>query len=551
LIQLNAQQRRPATFRYEEGAPFSAVVVLNRFFGRKGAQMPDFDVIVVGSGMGGMSCAAALARTGHKVLLLEQYSEIGGQSISFSRDGFSWDVGLHYVGGLGPGEPDRAVLDWLSEGRIEFAPIGPVYDTVHFPGGFTLPLSRPEAAQRLDLKHRFPNCAGEIDAWFKAMSEGAHAMRAIFQVRSMPEPFASAVAWWNRAAITRWCGRTLSEVIADTTNNPHLGAVLGAQWGDSGGRPGTASFGIHALAVGSYLKGGAWYPVGGSKNLADHLLPTIKMAGGTVRAKMRVTRILIEDDAAVGVETADGTAYRAKFVVSDIGARETVARLLPPESQRSEWSRDILSFGSSLSHFSLFLGFEGDIEAAGASRSNHWIYNSWATDRIWTDLVEQPEPPGMFVSFASLKDPAHDPGLSRRHAGEITAWADWSMVERWADLAPEERGPEYATLKSRVEAAMVAGFARQFPRLAPMIVHRNLATPLATAGITGHERGSFMGIENSPRRAMSRALRMKTPISGLYLSGQDVVTPGIFGAMWGGMLAAASIDPRIFQHLHG
>ena len=453
--------------------------------------MPDFDVIVVGSGMGGMSCAAALARTGHKVLLLEQYSAIGGQSISFTRDGFSWDVGLHYVGGLGPSEPDRAVLDWLSQGRIEFAPIGPVYDTVHFPGGFTLPLSRPEAAQRLDLKERFPDRASEIDAWFKAMSEGAHAMKAIFQIRSMPEPFASAVAWWNRDAITRWCGRTLSEVIADTTDDPRLGAVLGAQWGDSGGRPRTASFGIHALAVGSYLKGGAWYPVGGSKSLADHLVPTIEAAGGTVRTKARVTRILIEDDAVVGVETADGTILKAKSVVSDIGARETVAHLLPSERQRLEWSQDILSFGSSLSHFSLFLGFEGDIEAAGASRSNHWIYNSWAIDSIWEDLVDQPEPPGMFVSFASLKDPAHDGGPLRRHAGEITALADWSMVERWAGLAPKERGPEYEALKSCVEEAMVAAFARQFPRLAPMIVHRNLATPLATAGITGHERGGF------------------------------------------------------------
>ncbi len=513
--------------------------------------MPDFDVVVVGSGMGGMSCAAALARTGHKVLLLEQYSEIGGQSISFTRDGFSWDVGLHYLGGLGPNEPDRAVLDWLTEGRIAFAPIGPVYDTVHFPDGFTLPLSRPEAAQRLDLKERFPDNAGDIDAWFQAMREGAHAMKAMLQIRSLPEPFASAIAWWNRDAIARWCGRTLSQVIAETTADPRLGAVLSAQWGDTGGRPGTASFAIHALAVGSYLAGGAWYPVGGSRSLAQHLIPAIETAGGAALPNVRVTRILIENDVAVGVETADGTICRATAVVSDIGARETVARLLPRERQRLEWGQDILSFAASLSHFSLFLGFEGDIEAAGASRSNHWIYNTWSTDSIWTDAVGQSEPPVMFVSFASLKDPAHEAGPSLRHAGEITAFADWSMVERWAGLRPEQRGADYPMLKARIEESMVTAFARHFPRLAPMITHRNLATPLATAGITGHEQGSFLGLENTPRRATSPALRMKTPIRGLYLSGQDVVTPGIFGAMWGGVLAAASVDPHVFRHLHG
>ncbi len=219
--------------------------------------MSDFEAIIVGSGMGGMSCAAALARTGHKVLLLEQYRTIGGQSHSFTRNGFQWDVGLHYLGGLAPEEPDRALLDWLTEGRIEFAPMGPVYDTLHFPDGFTLQLSRPEAAQRLDLKERFPERSVEIDTWFEAMREGAHAMKAIFQIRSMPEPFASAVAWWNRHLIQRWCGRTLAEVIAGTTSDPKLGAVLSAQWGDDGGRPGTACFGIHALTVGSYLSSGA------------------------------------------------------------------------------------------------------------------------------------------------------------------------------------------------------------------------------------------------------------------------------------------------------
>jgi all-trans-retinol 13,14-reductase len=155
----------------------------------------------------------------------------------------------------------------------------------------------------------------------------------------------------------------------------------------------------------------------------------------------------------------------------------------------------------------------------------------------------------LFVSFASLKDPAHDAGPRLRHSGEVVAFADWAMVSRWADAAPDARGNDYAQFKAQVESALLEGFGRIFPRLLPLIAYKELSTPLATASITGHRRGAFYGLAHTPRRMMSGALRPKTPIPGLVLGGQDVVTEGILGAMWGGLLAAAAVDPRVFQHL--
>ena len=74
----------------------------------------EWDIIVIGSGMGGMVTAAALSRMGHKVLMLEQYDKLGGQTHSFSREGFSWDAGLHYLGGFGPDESERATMSLTS-----------------------------------------------------------------------------------------------------------------------------------------------------------------------------------------------------------------------------------------------------------------------------------------------------------------------------------------------------------------------------------------------------------------------------------------------------
>jgi all-trans-retinol 13,14-reductase len=234
-------------------------------------------------------------------------------------------------------------------------------------------------------------------------------------------------------------------------------------------------------------------------------------------------------------------------VISNIGARETVDHLLPVDSGHDDWADEIRALSSSIAHFSLFLGFEGDVEGAGATRSNHWIYPTGEVDVVWTDAPDNP-PPAMFVSFASVKDPGHDPGTSRKHAGEVIAWADWSSVEQWAELEPGARGEDYHSFKARTEETMFAQFEAYFPELAELVVFRNLSTPLTTAAITGHHRGAFYGLDVTPKRVMTRALQAKTPVPGLFLSGQDVVSPGIPGALWGGALAAASVDSKVFQH---
>ena len=106
--------------------------------------------------MGGMTTAAALSRLDHKVLLLEQAQTIGGLTHAFSREGFSWDVGLHYCGLFGRDQFAGKILDWLSGSAIEFRSIGTVYDTLHFPDGFEIDVARPAASYKMELKDRFP-----------------------------------------------------------------------------------------------------------------------------------------------------------------------------------------------------------------------------------------------------------------------------------------------------------------------------------------------------------------------------------------------------------
>jgi all-trans-retinol 13,14-reductase len=298
----------------------------------------------------------------------------------------------------------------------------------------------------------------------------------------------------------------------------------------------------------SYLAAGAYYPVGGASSIARHLLPTITNNGGKAVAGVEVSAVIVEDGTVTGVETTDGDKHFARHVVSDIGARETVDRLLPAGHGHEEWVNEIRAIGPNICHYSLFLGFSGDVEAAGMTRSNHWLYPTGEVDVVWTD-APQGKPPAMFVSFASLKDPAHDPGPDRKYAGELIAWSDWSTVEKWAGVSPASRGDDYQLFKKKMEATLLEQFAEYFPQLAELIVFHELSTPLATASITGHRHGSFYGLDVTPARITSDALLMKTPLPGLYLTGQDVLTPGIPGAFWGGILAAGSIDPKVFMKM--
>ena len=509
-----------------------------------------WDAIVVGSGMGGMAAAAALSKVGRKVLLLEQYQALGGQTHSFSREGFTWDAGIHYLSGLAPGDRERALLDWLSDTPIEFTSMGAVYDNLHIGDSAPIALSRPYEAQERDLKDRFPDEAKAIEAWTAALREGREAVEKNIPTRAMPELLGAALRWWNGRAIDRWCRRTTQEVIQEITDNPKLAAAFAAQWGDHGGRPSKASFAMHALISASYLESGSWYPVGGGAAFADHILPTIAAAGGAARAGVKVETLLFDSDRVVGVRTADGEDIRADAVISDIGARETADHLLPADCGPRGWIDEIRSLPPSIAHFSLFLSFEGDVESAGATCSNHWIYPTGDVDVLWRDVASGP-PPSMFVSFASIKDPSHDPGPSKKSAGEIIAWADWSIVAQWADKDTDERGDGYQSLKAQAEEAMFGQFEAYFPDLAKLVVFRNLSTPLTTNAITGHHQGAFYGLDVTPQRVLSNALQAKTPIPGLFLAGQDVATPGVPGALWGGLLAAASVDQKVLQHIRG
>jgi all-trans-retinol 13,14-reductase len=305
---------------------------------------------------------------------------------------------------------------------------------------------------------------------------------------------------------------------------------------------------MHAAVMRHFLAGSR-YPVGGAAAFAKALVPAIVRAGGAVTLKARVERLLLEGGRISGVRLADGTEHSAASVVSAAGARNTVEQLLPPEQRAASWARDILSMELTPCHVGLYLGLEGDLRAAGATTANHWIYTTWDTNASTWRKPERSDPPAMFVSFPSLKDPAHEPGPQHRHTAEVVAWVDWEAFARWQDSSPGHRPPEYERYKALLGERLLDYFKRCFPRLAPLVRVSEVSTPLTMVHYTRTPHGAVYSLAPTPARFLSRSLGARTPLKGLYLAGQDAMSPGVAGAMMGGIMAAGAIAPRVFRRL--
>jgi all-trans-retinol 13,14-reductase len=194
----------------------------------------------------------------------------------------------------------------------------------------------------------------------------------------------------------------------------------------------------------------------------------------------------------------------------------------------------------------LYLGFEGDIRAAGASAANVWVYESEDIDRVWHDPARE-DAPSLFISFPSLKDPAH----AGKPTAEVLAWCDAHPFEAWLHLPPRERPAEYLEIKARAEERLLVQFQRHFPKLAPLVRFHEASTPLTQQRFVRSPEGAMYGLEMSAQRLETLALNVRTPVPGLLLAGQDVSGAGVQASCMSGLLAAVALAPGLLRQLSG
>jgi all-trans-retinol 13,14-reductase len=509
-----------------------------------------FDAIVIGSGMGGLTVAAILAKRSDKqVLVLERHYTAGGLTHSFTRPGYEWDVGVHYVGEVGEEGALRAPLEYLTEGRLAWAPLPDTYDRVHL-GERSYDLVKGRERFLATLKDAFPSEASALERYMDLVDDCRRASAAFFTSKALPSAMSRVVGPSLRDAYLRHATRTTASVIASLTKSRELMGVLTAQYGNYGSPPSESSFAVHAGIVGHFMEG-AYFPVGGAGAIAEAFAPTIEAAGGAIYVSAEVESILVEGDCARGVRMGDGREVRAPIVISDAGVANTFGRLVPRALIPPELSDSLAALGPSTGHVCLYLGLKHTDEELGLTGTNRWIFPDENHDEGLKKFRADPQAPLPFVyaSFPSAKDPTFRDRHPGRATVDVLTAARYEWFEPWAKSRWRRRGHEYEALKARFSERILEMLFTQVPQLRGRIDVQELSTPVTMRHFGGHPNGELCGLDHTPERFAS-TLGPRTPIRGLFLTGQDVALVGVGGAFTGGVLAAAAIEgPGVLRNV--
>ncbi len=501
-----------------------------------------YDAVVIGSGMGGLTTAAMLSDLGWKVCVLEQHYTAGGYTHSYERNGYEWDVGVHYIGDVGAKTRTRKMFDYLSDGKLEWAPMDKEYDRFYI-GDKTFNAKAGKQEFRDNLIRQFPDEEQAVDAYMNLLKSAGNAMSSFGMARVL-EP-------WQQTLMSpylKWKApdvlfRNTYEVLAELTDNQDLIAVLCGQWGDMGLPPKQSTFLVHTMIARHYLYGG-FYPVGGSWRIADSIIPKIQAAGGEVFTYAQVENIVVEDGKVKGVKMQDGHLIVCPCVISSAGVANTFQELLSSDvATEAGYERKMKSVEPSSAHLGVYIGLKDTAEELGLPKTNFWIYpdNDYdaAVERFGNDN-KQPFPV-VYISFPSAKDPNY----LERHPGtatiEIVAPAPYEWFDKWHDETWGKRGEDYDAFKQELGERLMAYLYDKLPELRGKVDYYEVSTPLSTNWFGGYQRGELYGLSHTPGRMQQKWLRPKTTIPGLWLTGQDILTCGVTGAMMAGMLTTTSI----------
>lgn len=501
-----------------------------------------FDVIIIGSGIGGLTCASLLAKLENKrVLVLEKKPHIGGYTNEIrSQANYVWETGIQAVGQVEPESMNRAMFNFITNGELDWVRLPEVYSKLVYPT-FRFNVSSGEENFRNSVIKQFPSEAEKITEYFhdiKIAAKWFNRNRAI--TSAAPDKiknYAPADTPLDSLALS-----TVGEYMRNNFRSPQLKALLSANWISYGLPPSEASFAIHAAVVNHYING-AYYPLGGSKSISSSLVLPVIHHGGIVLTHHSVEKLIVENDTVTGVSTIEQRAnepikrdYFADLVISNIGARNTYNYLLANYIS-NPMKEEINNFPHGPVTINLYLALHRDPRELGFSGENIWIFNSLDNDENFKNNcnLTKGNCGGIMLTFPSLKLKN-----TQKHTAMIATIGDIDDFRNWIGKPHKNKAISLRILESDISDLMINMVERKFPGFQSTIGFRDLSLPvdLETGEYIG---GNVFGFPAIPAKFKANWFHPETPLKNFYLTGSDISGHGVVGGMLSGAVTLNSV----------
>ena len=476
-----------------------------------------WDAVIIGAGLGGLSCAAGFARQGFKPLVLEQHSVPGGYATTFQRPGgFVFDVSLQSttveerngLPNLIPGFPEITDLEFVPH-KVLYRAIFPDYD-VRVPhkdlDGYIKLLIGLFPEEKAGIEGLFATMKGLVSDVAKYQEAGGKVNMDTFP-KEFPHLFKCSISTW---------GTIQDSCIKDAK----LKGIISALWGYFGLPPSKLASLYYILPVIGYLRGGGYYPIGKSQKISDALVRFIEERGGRVMLRSKIKDILVKDHGATGVRTADGTEHRARVVVSNANAYDTFHTMMNEKEHLKDYLARMDTFTTSLSSFQVFLGLKKDlVKEIGIEDTEIFYETGYDTEEGYRKALNaEVEKGGFGLSIYDNLYKGYSPeGKITLKIITLQGYDFWKKYEAdyfagKKDAYRKEKERQADILIKQVEETLLPG-------LSAAIEVREASTPLTNVRYTGNYRGAIYGWNQTLDNCEPRRLPHDTPIKNLYLAG--------------------------------
>ena len=450
-----------------------------------------YDVIVIGSGLGGLVCARQLAKQGRSVLVLERQAQLGGCLQSYRRGDFEFDTGLHYVGGLAEGQPLHDAFEQLGLMRLPWVRLD------------------ADGFDRITIgRQTFPMCEG-FDRFASTLGEyfpqEKSALRQyVGMLRQLP-PMEEAV----EVNAYDW----LSSLFRD----PLLINVLSATAMKMELRRESLPLFNFAHSMSSYIQS-SWRLKGGGNKIVESLVNDIRSFGGEVVCRAEVKELVEKDGSIVAAKCPNGKTYEGSVFIGDVHPQLTFGWLKDSNMVKNIFRRRIQALENTFGIFTASLVLKPN--TLPYFNHNKYVFRK---ANVWTFHENLGSVDGVMVSCRVPKDDDYARQI------DLLTPMPWALCKHWEHTVVGRRGEIYELQKERLTDDCIRLAERVIPGLRDMVEKRYTSTPLTWRDYTLSPCGSAFGVRKDCRQPLLTMLSPKTPVPNLFLTGQSLVLHGLEG----------------------